>query len=144
MRITKLTRHEAGYWSANVSVDGETIAVDDRFGSWQTRPDAEGATKGVLSWAAAELQERVTAVRLEQTTDKKEREVLNALRKAALAAQRTIQRPARAPKLPERPALKAVPDPEAEIIPINAKALAQKMAAAGRAAATSNHGGDAA
>lgn len=32
--VTKLT-FEPGYWSARVSVDGATIDVDRRHGSWQ-------------------------------------------------------------------------------------------------------------
>lgn len=33
-RITQL-RHEAGYWQARVSVNGDTLDVDRRCGSWQ-------------------------------------------------------------------------------------------------------------
>lgn len=161
VRVTKLERAPEGYWTANLTVDGVTTPVQKASGSWQTRPDTEGVTQGVLPWAAAHLQERLTAVLLEQATNDKEREAVNFLRRAALAAVRTLTRP-------ERKALKAyqgahIPFDEPEmgvdfkgraqpvedgglsLVPtpvthIDTKRVAQRMAAAGRTAAEGDRG----
>ena len=62
-RITKLERAERG-WTAHVSVDGDTINVDCRYGSWQAqlrvRPGAREFVRRDLHPAvAAALQAKV-------------------------------------------------------------------------------------
>ncbi len=62
--ITKLQRHQDGYWTARVSCNGTTITVDRRYGSWQadvrTAPGSrQFARRFVLPHVAAELQRQV-------------------------------------------------------------------------------------
>jgi hypothetical protein len=66
--ITKLERHEDGYWAARVTLGGLTLEVDRKWGSWQARvPERlrDGTRvvrrRGVLPHVAAELQARVRA-----------------------------------------------------------------------------------
>lgn len=64
--VTKLSREE-GFWTANVSVNGTTVAVDRRFGSWQGTVRAapgsrEFVRRPVLPRVEAALQERVRPI----------------------------------------------------------------------------------
>lgn len=65
LRVTQLHRHpEHGYWQARVTIDGVTIDVDRRYGSWQaTVRRAPGqrtfVRREVLPFVAAALQDRV-------------------------------------------------------------------------------------
>lgn len=66
--ITKFERDPEGgnFYRARVTCDGDTIAVDNRYGSWQAdvrvRPGARTfKRKFVLPHVAAELQKRVPA-----------------------------------------------------------------------------------
>ena len=60
MRVTKLRRDpDDRHWTARVSVDGVTVAIDRRYGSWRV-PGADGdAWRECRPAVAAELQERV-------------------------------------------------------------------------------------
>jgi len=78
VRITKVERHELGFFTANVTAAGaDTIRVDNRLGSWTfTRDPNENPARvdvprrEVLPWCAALLQKRVAAViRGEATAD---------------------------------------------------------------------------
>ena len=64
LRVTKLVQTDDGYWTANISLNGETQAVDNRHGSWQAdvrvRPGARSfVRRDVLPPYAAELQKRL-------------------------------------------------------------------------------------
>lgn len=60
MRITKLERVPEGHWRARVTVDGTTVAVDNRFGSWRITPPGEGGSyRELLPTLAARLQQKV-------------------------------------------------------------------------------------
>lgn len=83
IRVTKLERDPAaGFWRARVSVNGRTVRVDRRWGSWQAEVrTAAGARtfvrRDVLAPVAAELQRRVRPI---EARERRERE-------AALKAQ---------------------------------------------------------
>lgn len=62
LRITKLRKCSHGgktWWAANVSLDGTTLAVTNRYGSWQTDEDKCGLLRDVLPAVAQELQAKV-------------------------------------------------------------------------------------
>jgi hypothetical protein len=64
LRVTKLTQHEEGYWSANVSLNGTTVRVDNSTGAWAA-PEGKGcaldarAGRHVLPPVALVLQRKV-------------------------------------------------------------------------------------
>lgn len=64
LRVTKLAQHEEGYWSANVSVNGTTVRVDNSAGAW-VAPEGKGSAlearsgRHVLSPVARVLQAKV-------------------------------------------------------------------------------------
>lgn len=69
LRITKLTRHDDGdklspYYTANVTLNGLTIAVTSIFGSWMTEPTRHGTIemKDIHPAVAAELQKKVKRI----------------------------------------------------------------------------------
>ena len=41
LRITKVARQPEGHWTANVSCDGSTTAVHNRYGAWATNADPD-------------------------------------------------------------------------------------------------------
>jgi hypothetical protein len=62
-RVTKLAQNPDGYWTANVSLNGQTVSVDDRDGSWLANvrpfPGARSfVRREVLPEIAALLQAR--------------------------------------------------------------------------------------
>jgi hypothetical protein len=63
--ITKVERHEDGYWTARVTANGDTIRVDNKWGSWQaTVPEVVNGARVtrrhvVLPQVAVELQRKV-------------------------------------------------------------------------------------
>lgn len=65
IRVTKLDR-AAGYWTANVTVNGSTVHVDRSSGSWAApgskRPAKGNGGRGVTADVAAELQDRVRRI----------------------------------------------------------------------------------
>jgi hypothetical protein len=78
VRITKVERHELGFFTAHVTASGaDTIRVDNRLGSWTFTIDPaddpgrrDVRRREVLPWCAALLAKRVAAViRGEATTD---------------------------------------------------------------------------
>lgn len=58
INITNLARVD-GYWTAQLTGNGQTIDIDTRSGSWLTAPDEANRTREVLPHVAAALQERV-------------------------------------------------------------------------------------
>jgi flavin-dependent dehydrogenase len=77
LRITKVQHDERGFWTANVTVEGATVRVDNRLGSWTHTSDPKadpGSRKvhrrEVLPWIAKRLADRVRrALRGEVVTD---------------------------------------------------------------------------
>lgn len=74
LTITKLERNGDGIWTARVSLNGQTINVDRRYGSWQALvPDERRGNKPVRREirpeVAAALQDKVRPI------EKKEREL---------------------------------------------------------------------
>jgi hypothetical protein len=83
LTVTKLERHHDGYWTARVSVNGETVAVHLRCGAWYANvPGKPGHLKGVLPPIAAALAEKVRIL------ERRERERLERRREAAVASGR--------------------------------------------------------
>lgn len=60
LTITKLS-NEDGYWTARVTLNGQTVDVDRRYGSWHAfKVNRETRTRhDVMPAVAAALQERV-------------------------------------------------------------------------------------
>lgn len=71
LTITKLQRDEDGFWTARVSINGDTVPVTRRFGVWGTVPEA-GRWRPLLTEYAERLQERVRPI------EKRERQELEA------------------------------------------------------------------
>jgi hypothetical protein len=68
MTITKLQQDPRGFWTANVTADGETVKVDNRIGLWSAPRDpradngARDVVRGeVVPEVAKRLRERVRA-----------------------------------------------------------------------------------
>jgi hypothetical protein len=69
--ITKVEKHPAGYYTARVSADGLTVAVDNRYGSWQADVRAGPRLRSfrrveVLPHVAAVLQKKVPTTKTER------------------------------------------------------------------------------
>lgn len=58
MIVTDLRRADHGELEASVSVNGGTVPVTRRYGSWGTLPDGEGRWSHLVPSVAAELQDR--------------------------------------------------------------------------------------
>lgn len=77
LRVTKLARDPRGFWTANVSLNGKTLRVDNSSGAW-VAPEGKGcaldARRGwhVLPDVARVLQQKVR--RLERQESKGPRE----------------------------------------------------------------------
>jgi hypothetical protein len=79
VRITKLERHEGGFYTANVTAAGsDTIRVDNSIGPWTfpVDPHAElGARvtrREILPWAVVLLNKRVRAFERGEHSDENE------------------------------------------------------------------------
>lgn len=72
LTITDLERSADGYWTANVSVTGDTIPVTRQFGAWGTVPDGGGCWKLVKFEIAEALQAEIASI------EKAERRALEA------------------------------------------------------------------
>lgn len=69
VRITKMQRHDDGFFTANVTASGlDTVRVDNSCGSWtftidqREQPGARVTRREVLPWCARLLVKRMTAV----------------------------------------------------------------------------------
>lgn len=66
--ITKVQRDEDGYWTARVSVDGDTVPVTRRFGVWGTVPEG-GRWRPILPEFAVPLQKRVATAEKHESAE---------------------------------------------------------------------------
>jgi hypothetical protein len=57
LRITKLTYHPDGYWSARLTLNGQTVNVDNSARLWAIRPPRRASARDALGRG-----ERVTAL----------------------------------------------------------------------------------
>jgi hypothetical protein len=58
LRITKVRRHEEGFWVANVTLNGFTAEFHNRYGSWMTEI-ASGKRREAKRFVAEALGQRV-------------------------------------------------------------------------------------
>jgi hypothetical protein len=73
MRITLFRRHPQGFFQANLTVNGQTVRVDDRSGSWGTVPDEDGRWREILpTYARALAEKRRLAEKHEKDAAKRE------------------------------------------------------------------------
>lgn len=69
LSITELDK-SSGYWTATVLINEMTVAVDRRYGSWQTtkhHPDDRTTRHDVVPYVAAMLQTRVRQIEKRET-----------------------------------------------------------------------------
>lgn len=78
VRITKLERHEGGFYTANVTADNsDTVRVDNATGPWSFPLDpsmpanARCARRMVLGWCVALLNKRVDAFERGESPDER-------------------------------------------------------------------------
>jgi hypothetical protein len=58
LTITKLERDEEGFWTCNITADGQTVAAHRKFGSWLIDGE-DGMMKEVQHDIAGKIQEKV-------------------------------------------------------------------------------------
>lgn len=77
--ITKLERCAAGYWTARVTCDGQTIEVDRRYGSWQATIGSNGNShrEFVMPHVAEALQEKLPLSERRPKTGSRKKEESN-------------------------------------------------------------------
>jgi hypothetical protein len=104
VRITKLERHEDGFYTANVTAAGlDTVRVDNSIGPWTLPRDpampanARCVRREVLPWAVVLLNKRVRAFERGEAHDDAEDHHAPA-REQALKRPRSIDRGPRAPE----------------------------------------------